>query len=216
MICLSLSLFDCGLQLICRYLWNSSRLFGIAVVHVCVVAVVIIIHFLIPLQSCDEKVHYSSWFALGVTCSLGGLCEPVTACSQSLACAMRVSLCTTLSFFFLRSWRKCASGSVSKRGDYTSYWWSRTTSAEEGASAASLERGQRKRSCCCTRKQCRRSPLAHPAPLRQPVEKSGPPDPPATHFTRNHHQTRPSVSLGKFGIGALIPCAELGPLQLHP
>ena len=47
-------------------------------------------------------------------------------------------------------------------------------------------------------------------------EKPGLSRPLTAHFASHHHQTRPSVSLGKFGIGALFPCVGLGPLQLHP
>ena len=30
------------------------------------------------------------------------------------------------------------------------------------------------------------------------------------NFEGNHHQARPTVSLSKFGLGALFPCAGLG------
>ena len=80
----------------------------------------------------------------------------------------------------------------------------------EGRSAASFEKGQRKSSCCCARQQC--LPPSHPRALDRLPEvlwlvgssstfasankwrkSEGLSGPPAAHFTRHHHQTRPSV-----------------------
>ena len=132
--------------------------------------------------------------------------------------------------FFLRSWRKCASGGVSKRATTTSYWWSRTTSAEEGATpskpgAQRLSRRDNAKDLAAAHASSVDHLLIH-ALLIASLKSSGSSRtfasaskwrkseglsrPPTAHFTRNHHQTRPSVSLGQFGIGALFPCASLG------
>ena len=105
-------------------------------------------------------------------------------------------------FFFKRTWRKSASGGVSKKGrlhlvtvvpDHLS-WGTRHT--VKTRSAASLQKGQRKRSCCCARQQCR--PPSHPRALdrlpevlwliphlcvsQQMERNEGLPRPPAAHW----------------------------------